>query len=214
MHCSYFILHISIKHLTMSLNRYELENIIPKYVTNKDVLDVGCLCHDLRQFEANGLHKVIKKHARSLKGIDIEPEAYKLKKLGYDVVVMDFFKYHTSKRFDIIVAGEFIEHISNFEAFCIQCHRLLKDNGKVFVTTPNPYYWYKNLDILIRGEPRVFEHHTTYFCPKTLKLAFEKNGFKVIDWGFLNEAKPMSIGYIPIRIRKWWSSNFWMLVKC
>lgn len=46
----------------------------------------------------------------------------------------------TGRRFDAIVAGELIEHLSNPLSFLCECNRILKQDGHLVLSTPNPHY--------------------------------------------------------------------------
>ncbi|OGD86006.1 hypothetical protein A2696_00305 [Candidatus Curtissbacteria bacterium RIFCSPHIGHO2_01_FULL_41_13] len=48
-------------------------------------------------------------------------------------------KYFPANSFDTIIAGETIEHLENPSAFLREAKKILKDNGKLLLSTPNPY---------------------------------------------------------------------------
>lgn len=50
-------------------------------------------------------------------------------------------------RYDVIFLNEFIEHIENFKSLLIECRSILKDNGKIIITTPS------NNRLLISEDP-------------------------------------------------------------
>jgi len=93
-----------------------------------EVLDVGC--HDLQNpYLKNGV------------GFDrLRPEKillnYKKFIQGGCEGIDTFF---STSSFDTIVAGEIIEHIENPASFLKGCHKILKEDGRLLVTTPNHY---------------------------------------------------------------------------
>ena len=49
-------------------------------------------------------------------------------------------KFFKDETFDTILAGEVMEHLERPLDFLRSCNRLLKENGKLVLSTPNPYY--------------------------------------------------------------------------
>lgn len=47
--------------------------------------------------------------------------------------------------FDVIVAGELIEHLFNPTRFLRDCYRILKDKGILIITTPNRKSWWERI---------------------------------------------------------------------
>ena len=79
------------------------EDIIIKYIKGKDVLDIG----SVGQTSAYNLWDILEKHARKLTGIDTELCDKK------NVVYGSMENYDFNKKFDVIVAGDVIEHVDN-----------------------------------------------------------------------------------------------------
>lgn len=161
-------------------NRFGL---IRKYVTDKIVLDVGCVDHDSKmEKRGDWLHKFIKKSAKDLVGIDIdEQELNKLKKKGYDVMYGNIEQENTDlkNRFDVVIAGELIEHLSNTANFFNNCNNYLKFGGHLIITTPNCYSFRNILRSVIFGETSTNPEHTLWHSEVTLRQVVERNGFKI-----------------------------------
>jgi len=68
-----------------------------------------------------------------------------------------------SEEFDLITAGEVIEHMLDEGAFLEECHRVLKKGGMLVVTTPNLAYSLNRLRILIGKTPLCMPLTTTTF---------------------------------------------------
>ena len=64
-------------------------------------------------------------------------EIEKLKAAGYNVVSADATHFDLQQKFDAIVAGELIEHLSNPGLFLDCSSRHLQNNGLLILTTPN-----------------------------------------------------------------------------
>lgn len=78
--------------------------------------------------------------------------------------------------FDLVVCIEVIEHVPFPKAFVAKIHQLLRNGGKVYLSTPN-------FDSLLRrrlkGQYDVisYPNHLSYFTAKTLKSLFASQGF-------------------------------------
>lgn len=88
--------------------------------------------------------------------------------------------------FDTVVAIELIEHLSDHNAFLNECHRILKDGGRLFLTTPNRNYWKIRLAKL-RGDTAQYNRlcgfetgeHQHIFTHAEIRRALEDAGFSV-----------------------------------
>src|SRR3989344_925841 len=75
-------------------------------------------------------------------GIDLveprkSPENYKKLILGNADEIGESFK---PKGFNTIVAAEIIEHLENPSKFLRGARKILKDDGRLIISTPNPYH--------------------------------------------------------------------------
>jgi SAM-dependent methyltransferase len=114
-------------------------------------------------------------------------------------------KWNIDKKFDTIVAGEIIEHVRDPINFLKNCYDLLKDGGKIIVTTPNA----TSLSYLSNPNWCVsFDNvlcHIHCFTSGMLEALIKDAGFKNIQLKYLNSysKNPITIivgGLIP-RVR-------------
>jgi SAM-dependent methyltransferase len=158
---------------------------ILKHVVGQDVLDVGCAGHIPKPGSPYWLHGRLREKFTSVVGIDLHAEnIQKLRDAGYDnVYVQSAEDFKVDGKFDSIVAGELIEHLSNPGSFLECCRTHLKDNGRVVLSTP---YAFSLLFILYAflKYPKTCENdeHTVWFCPRTLTVLAERYGFRVMNW--------------------------------
>ena len=90
--------------------------------------------------------------------------------------------------FDLVVAGEIIEHIFDTDFFLAEIRRVLKPGGKLLISTPNIASLGRRLMLLaglnpiIETSPNEPESsgHIRYFTRKTLKKLLEKNKFRLL----------------------------------
>lgn len=101
-----------------------------------EILDLGC---------GDGRSVAIWNIFGKATGLDLSPAAVAHAKKAYPG--LDYFSgdaLHTpfnNQTFDIIVSQEVIEHIEEQQLYIDECHRLLRDNGYLVLTTPNKYYF-------------------------------------------------------------------------
>jgi 2-polyprenyl-3-methyl-5-hydroxy-6-metoxy-1,4-benzoquinol methylase len=143
------------------------EEIIKGLVKNKKVLDLGAGTGEFGYF--------IAEHSKTYYDLDIN--------------VCHFHQdlnspFNLSEKFDVVVAGELIEHLENTEIFLNNVKRHLKKNGIFFLTTPNPTSFRFFFYALLNREPD-FSGHIKYFTKDALILLLKKY-FKVIEIGFNN----------------------------
>lgn len=60
---------------------------------------------------------------------------------------------YESCHFDIIIAGEIIEHLYDTDSFMLEMKRLLKPGGYLLLTTPNLASWLDRLTLLLGMQP-------------------------------------------------------------
>jgi 2-polyprenyl-3-methyl-5-hydroxy-6-metoxy-1,4-benzoquinol methylase len=155
---------------------------IKKYVINKKVLDIGCVQHNKENYKSKyWLHKAIMEVASEVKGLDLYREGVDyLNRKGFNVIHGDAQQFDHENQYDVIVAGDIIEHLDNAQGFFKSCKRSLKLDGSLIITTPNPWYWKTILLAIIKkGRVKVNEEHTHWLCPTTLRQVAERNGFEV-----------------------------------
>lgn len=108
----------------------------------KRVLDIGVVSHSARYFEQTGWrHGRIRKAAAYCLGIDIlAPLVDELRQRGFHVRCVDATSdADLQERFDVVFAGDVIEHVDNAVALLRFGGRHLAPRGRMYVTTPNPF---------------------------------------------------------------------------
>jgi 2-polyprenyl-3-methyl-5-hydroxy-6-metoxy-1,4-benzoquinol methylase len=102
-----------------------------------------------------------------------------------------------SESFDAVLASHLIEHLNDPRSFLTETFRILKNNGRVFITTPNIGGFQARL---FGGHWRsaIFDH-LYLFSKKTLTKMLKEAGFKIESrrtWGGL------AAGFAPSWIKK------------
>jgi SAM-dependent methyltransferase len=157
-------------------NKRELvENLIRSTDT---VLDVGFWGQGVDPANPKWLHNIIKSKAKEVYGLDLEVGEEFLKD-------QDHYKKCAAEdadfpvKFDIIFAGDLVEHLTNPGLFLDACKKMLKEGGFLILTTPNTFNLFNLTEKLTKYEPTVNPDHTFYFNRKVIKVLLEKCGWQV-----------------------------------
>lgn len=102
---------------------------------------------------------------------------------SYDIIIEDFTKHSTSKKYDYVISNGFIEHFKDYNSIMDKHLDYLNDNGKILIMIPNMrgyirfYKWlvdYGNLKI----------HNLRSMKLKVFKDFAERNNLKVKFLGY------------------------------
>lgn len=120
-------------------------DFIRQRVTGRNVLDVGCVAHDdERMRSSQWLHRQIAEAAESCVGIDVLHDGVAaMNAKGYNAVVHNLDDglgpIAGLGPFQVIVAGELIEHVGNLDMLFSTAAQALTADGEIILTSPNPY---------------------------------------------------------------------------
>jgi SAM-dependent methyltransferase len=135
------------------------ENIVLSIVKGKDVLDIG----SVGQAREYSFWNMLKGNCKSLMGIDIvESEDPK-------IIKGDMEREKLGKKFDVIIAGDVIEHVNNQGLFLQNIQRHLREDGTLIITTPNAKWW----TVFLKPN----KTHTLWHDIHTLSRVLSLNGF-------------------------------------
>ncbi len=169
-------------------------------VAGRKVLDLGCVCHNLDNTQGpDWLHGIVKAHAREVVGVDyLEDEVDALRRCGYNVVCANVETMDLDETFEVIVAGDLIEHLSNFGLFMETLVRHLAPGGVVLLSTPNPVNLLRMVGVLLRGGAGANSEHTCWFTAQVLQQLAARYGFVVSDVAYVDDS------YQYYRFGRWW----------
>jgi 2-polyprenyl-3-methyl-5-hydroxy-6-metoxy-1,4-benzoquinol methylase len=109
------------------------------------VLDIGCVAHDVERMRSpQWLHGRIAAVAATCLGVDVLPVGVEqMRREGFDAVAHDLSTgpgpVAGHGPFDVIVAGEIIEHVPSLDMLFTAARELLAVDGQLVITTPNPW---------------------------------------------------------------------------
>jgi SAM-dependent methyltransferase len=169
----------------MRVSTYRWDFLLP-LVEGKKVLDIGAteLVGTLnKQKRERWIHGRIAEVAERLVGLDVSAEQVEvLRTEGFDMRVGDAETFELPETFDVIVAGELIEHLSNPGCFLDRARAHLRTGGILALTTPNRYSTQSILAVLKTGTHPRYEKpiakHVAYFDSDSLTSLLERHGFR------------------------------------
>ncbi|MCX7806583.1 MAG: class I SAM-dependent methyltransferase [Planctomycetota bacterium] len=160
------------------------EEIIIPLCRGRDCLDCGAADHDAfveKQEAGTWLHARIAEVARSCLGVDLlEERVREINATGrYRFMTCDVERMEFDSEFDVVVAGELIEHLFNPGLFLDGAWRALRINGRLIITTPNPFSCTNILKTIFFGKEKIHPEHTMLFSPQPLAYIVSRHGFAV-----------------------------------
>lgn len=169
----------------MSKTYQNKTQLISQSIKESDVvLDIGFWGQGVSVDDPNWVHNLLKSKSSEVYGLDLGFDESRLdNKEHYRKASAENFDF--SVKFDVIFAGDLIEHLSNPGLFLDSCARNLKEGGRLILTTPNCFNLFNMTEKLSKSEPTVNKDHTCYFNIKTLRQLLIKNGWVIAEDSFL-----------------------------
>ncbi len=176
-------------------------DLIKKSCEGKKVLHLGCTNFPYtKESIANKmlLHFELEKVASELYGFDFDQEGLDLLKSAgaknlYRADLQKLDDVGLTETFDVIIAGEMIEHLSNPGLFLQGITRFMNPESNLVITTINAYCAMRFMIYCVRGkggrnEP-VHPDHVAYYSYKTLSLILERENLTVRKFYFYDIGK-------------------------
>ena len=170
----------------------KIEKILMQRAEEKPtVLDVGCATGSLLAF--------LREREWRVTGVEISPSAEyarNVRLLDVKSLPINENKF-SNDYFDVVLASHLIEHLNDPYLFLKETHRILKDGGFIFITTPNINGFQARL-FGSRWRSAIFDH-LYLFSASTLTTMLKNTGFnpeKIATWGGLAK------GFAPLWLKK------------
>lgn len=179
------------KHFHLPRCLVDRKNYILKHCSDKKVLHVGCIDYasstNLEEVISSErwLHKAIESVAGEVVGVDNAADTITLLKerFGYKKIFLadaQNLRNLGKGRFDVIVAGEVIEHMPNPGLFFESAHSVINPGGFIIVTTINAYCARRFIRIPF-GKESIHPDHVAYYSHRTLQHLVEMSGYVVTE---------------------------------
>jgi SAM-dependent methyltransferase len=183
-------------------------DFIRPYVEGKLVLDIGpaeLVGTINRQKYERWLHRKVTNVAERVIGIENNPEQVKaLTELGYDIRQGDAEQFQLGEKFDVVLAGELIEHLSNPGKFLDCARKHLVEGGRLLLTTPNRFSVLEFYSVIKRGKVPTYKKpiakHVIFFDSDSLASLLARHGFTNIE---ISYCKWVGTPVSRKRFRKW-----------
>lgn len=171
----------------------ERESIIQAYTKDKEVLDFW-----VWDTSDRFLHKIISDSAKNVIWVEIDEErAERLRKQGYTILQWDAEQINIWKQFDVIIAGDLIEHLNNPWLFLENVKRHVKNGWFFLFNTPNAY----SINFVMRWlffwwNVKQFPEHVTLFTEELLKNLLERYNIKIEKTVYFTHKKNSILSHI------------------
>ena len=213
------------------VQRIELVN---ELCAGKSVLHLGCTNYPYTQDSIDNdmlLHFSLAQTTSELYGFDFDQAGIDiLEKHGtenlFRVDLEQLGDVEINKTFDVIIAGEMIEHLNNPGLFLNGIKRFMNPETKLVITTVNAYCGMRFFVYGLRGkggraEP-VHPDHIAYYSYSTLTLLLKRHGLVVEDFAFYDigrEHRPHNrllynlVNDVCVRIAPQWADGVFAVCK-
>lgn len=184
---------------------------IKKLCIGRKVLHLGCTNWPYTQDSIENdilLHNELGEISKDLYGFDFDQAGIDiLEKAGtrnlYRADLEKLDQVNLTETFELIIAGEIIEHLSNPGLFLRGIQRFMNSETRLVITTVNAYAALRFFLYGLAGKKGVNEpvhpDHVAYYSYKTLKLMIERSGLEMTEFKFYDlgpEHRPFNPWYL------------------
>jgi 2-polyprenyl-3-methyl-5-hydroxy-6-metoxy-1,4-benzoquinol methylase len=160
---------------------------VRRYVEHRTVLDIGAGSGIDRP---DWMHALVASVASEAVGVELDDAlAARARAMGRDVIAADAQTMDLGRTFEVVWAGEVIEHLSCVGGFLDAAHRHLEAGGLLVLTTPNAFA-VSNFVYRIGGRPRVNKGHTCWFDEVTLSQLLRRHGYDIVEVAYVPHRTP------------------------
>ena len=177
---------IRIEYITENIrNHFNIKKDKSNFLKGINILDIGC---------GGGLiSEPMARLGAEVTGIDASEKNIKVAKLhskGNDLQINYLHsspeKLNTSKKFDVILNLEIVEHVDNVDFYIRSCYKLLKNNGIMFTATLNRSFtsYIKAIigaEYLLRWLPIGTHDWNKFIKPEELEKILNQEKFSTLD---------------------------------
>ena len=177
---------IRIQYITEKIQEYfKIENEKHRLLDGLNILDIGCggglISEPMARLGGNVTG--IDASEKNIKTADIHSKKNNLK-INY--INMSPEQMEKTKKFDVILNLEVVEHVDDFELYIKSCASLLKKNGIMFTATLNRTFmsYIKAIvgaEYILRWLPRGTHEWNKFIKPEELEKTLSENNFKTLE---------------------------------
>jgi len=146
--------------------------LICSYARGKNILDIGCSGYDNVHSLHHQMEKILGKWITGIDSVNGEV-------VDFVCDVNNDMSWLGDNFFDTIILSETIEHIGNPFKLIRECHRVLRKNGRIIITTPNACSIFQ---VLTSDKSQ----DMFLFNKQQLEKALKKGGFVIVKSKYYN----------------------------
>lgn len=172
-------------------NWSQILNKVSRYTAEKNLLEVG--------IGKGYLIAVALEMGYDVSGVEISEGGAQnvANQLSTPIICGDFLDIEEDKKYAVITMGDVLEHLKDPTAGLRKAHRLLKDDGVLWLSTPNYLSAYARMT---RNKNPMWNepNHVTYFSRDGLYRILHEVGFEVAEY----EVSKRYLGSMELILRK------------
>ncbi len=164
---------------------------IRELARDRSVLDIGAVEHTLLAHDTSQwLHGQLAAVAKRCVGLDVlEGPCAALRSEGYDIRVHDIMDEPMGEQFELVVAGEVIEHVDSPGQLLAGAASALAPSGRLVLTTPNSYMLnYAWHGLTGKGARENADHVSGFNASHMLELG-RRHGLRLVRWRGVRTAR-------------------------
>lgn len=203
-------------HFTLPKLLIDRETFLLDVSKDRNILHLGCADHpytDESIEKGNWLHSKLSKVASSCVGIDLNTSSINFLRDKHginNIICGDVEKLDQLQigQFDVVIAGEIIEHLNNPGLFLESVKSVLSPSGKLVITTTNAFCFRRFIQIPF-GYESIHPDHTYYYSHATLYALTNRFGFSLREsFSYRIPNKKPFLPYLVERFATLLSSNW------
>jgi len=95
------------------------------------------------------------------------------------------------RTFDVIVAADVLEHLTNPGMFLDRAHEHLRDGGRLSLVTPNAFSFNNTAKYVLGREPGAHPEHTAHYDFVTLRQLLVRHRFESLEEYWQDDAQTL-----------------------
>lgn len=174
----------------------DLLGFIETLVRGERVLDIGVVSHSASYFDRpDWRHGRIRSSASYCVGIDIlKPLVDELNRRGFDVRCVDATsETDIGERYSVVFIGDVIEHVDNAVSLLRFAARHLLPQGRIYVTTPNPFSRKFFRQFRRDGVMAVNLDHVAWITPTQALELGRRSGIQLVAYHLVKPIHPLAL---------------------
>ena len=172
----------------MDRYRDKLDWIVPE-IEGRTVLYVGSVDEDSTNFDKHRiLNEKLQAGAASMISVyQFDRQSTLVQQSGIEARTSHPERLELGKQFDVVLAVDNLEHLSNCGLFLDGLARHVTPDGSVLLSTPNPVGLMRVLWNLVYGTTKTNREHTCWFSKQVLDQLARRHGLCVSNEVFIDE---------------------------